>query len=95
MTRTPRSAGGGGCVGKLLARPEFEGGHASANDYLEDVLDNSFRVFDRIEFALTGLRIRVLGQGRYAVSYSVAITGHIHQLNRQHKESGQVEDVVS
>jgi hypothetical protein len=61
---------------------------------LEDILDNSFRVFDRIVFAVTGLGIQAGDGGRYSVSYSVTITGHINQMNLNHQETAQVEDTV-
>lgn len=61
---------------------------------LEDVLDNSFRVFDRIQFAISGLSIQPTGQGRYSVSYTATITGHLDQMNLKHQESAQVEDTV-
>ncbi|MDD5389398.1 MAG: hypothetical protein PHD37_08635 [Gallionellaceae bacterium] len=61
---------------------------------LEDVLGNSFRVFDRIQFAISGLAIRPAGQGRYGVSYTATITGHLDQMNLKHQESAQVEDIV-
>ena len=61
---------------------------------LEDVLDNSFRVFDRIVFAVTGLSIQPMEQGRYKASYTATITGHINQMNLNHQETAQVEDTV-
>jgi hypothetical protein len=61
---------------------------------LEDVLDNSFRVFDRVSFVISGLAIQPAGDGRYNVSYSTNITGHISQMNIKHQESAQVQDTV-
>ena len=61
---------------------------------LEDILDNSFRVFDRITFVISGLAIQPSGNGRYNVSYSTTITGHINQMNIKHQETAQVQDTV-
>jgi hypothetical protein len=61
---------------------------------LEDILDNSFRVFDRVTFAVTGLSIQAGQEGRYNVSYSATITGHINQMNIKHQETAQVQDTV-
>ncbi|MDP2432845.1 MAG: hypothetical protein Q8O33_12540, partial [Pseudomonadota bacterium] len=62
---------------------------------LEDILDNSFRVFDRIQFGISGLSIQQMGQGLYRVSYTATITGHINQMNLKHQESAQIEDSVT
>lgn len=61
---------------------------------LEDILDNSFRVFDRVTFAVAGLSIQAGQEGRYNVSYSATITGHINQMNIKHQETAQVQDTV-
>jgi hypothetical protein len=61
---------------------------------LEDVLDNSFRVFDRISFVISGLSIQSAGNARYNVSYSTTITGYINQMNIKHQETSQVQDSV-
>ncbi|MDP2431443.1 MAG: hypothetical protein Q8O33_05380 [Pseudomonadota bacterium] len=62
---------------------------------LEDILDNSFRVFDRIGFQIQGMRIQPLGSNRYSVSYGATLTGEIQHNGLIHKETSQVEDVVS
>jgi hypothetical protein len=61
---------------------------------LEDILDNSFRVFDRVTFAITGLSIQAVQEGHYDVNYSATITGHINQMNIKHQETAQVQDTV-
>lgn len=62
---------------------------------LEDILTNSFRVFDRIQFAITNLSIKPAGGGQFQVSYSVTITGQIYNLNMKHQETATVEDTVA
>lgn len=60
----------------------------------EDILDNSFRVFDRVVFELSGLTITPASAGHYHVSYSATITGDINQMNLKHQETAQVQDTV-
>lgn len=61
---------------------------------LEDILVNSFRVFDRIQFAISNLVIKPAGGGQFQASYTVTITGQIHSMNMKHQESASVEDTV-
>ncbi|OYY92414.1 MAG: hypothetical protein B7Y41_15950 [Hydrogenophilales bacterium 28-61-23] len=61
---------------------------------LEDILANSFRVFDRIQFAIANLLIKPAGGGQFQASYTVTITGQIHSMNMKHQESASVEDTV-
>ena len=61
---------------------------------LEDILDNSFRVFNSIVFAMSGLSITPAGDGRFTVRYAATITGRINQMNLNHQETAQVEDTV-
>lgn len=61
---------------------------------LEDVLDNSFRVFDRVTFVITGLNVQLSEGGRFKASYTATITGYISQMNIKHQETAQVEDIV-
>ena len=61
---------------------------------LEDILANSFRVFDRIQFSITNLSIQPIDGGRFQASYTVTITGTIHAMNMKHQESSNVEDTV-
>lgn len=61
---------------------------------LEDILDTSFRVFNSITFAISGLTITPTGDGRYSVRYAATITGRINQMNLQHQENAQVDDTV-
>ena len=61
---------------------------------LEDILGNSFRVFDRVQFSISNLAVKPAGGGEYQVSYTVTITGQIYNMNMKHQESATVEDVV-
>jgi hypothetical protein len=61
---------------------------------LEDILANSFRVFDRIQFSITNLSIQPINAGRFQASYTVTIIGTIHAMNMKHQESSNVEDTV-
>lgn len=83
-----------GRLTRLMARDWKASDGSDLND-LEDILGNSFRVFDRIRFQIQGLQIRALGDDRYAVSYGVILTGEISQSGLKHQETSQVEDIVS
>lgn len=84
-------------LGKLtrLMAKDWKAADGSDLYDLEDILDNSFRVFDRIAFQIKGMRISALDGNRYSVSYDVTLTGEIRQNNLTHRESSQVEDIVS
>jgi len=83
-----------GRLTRLMARDWKAGDGSDIND-LEDILGNSFRVFDRIQFQIQGMQIRALGGDRYSVSYGVSLTGEIQQSGLKHQETSQVEDIVS
>jgi hypothetical protein len=74
--------------------PDWRAADGSDLRDLEDILDNSFRVFNSIVFAISGLTIAPAGDGRFSVSYSATITGRINQMNLNHQETAQVEDTV-
>ncbi len=61
---------------------------------LEDILANSFRVFDRIQFSIGSLSIKASGGGQFQVGYTVTITGQIYNMNMKHQETATVEDTV-
>lgn len=61
---------------------------------LEDTLDNSFRVFDRIQFRIQGLSIQPAGPDRFEASYTATITGQINQLGLKHEETANVRDTL-
>ncbi|MDP2832493.1 MAG: hypothetical protein Q8Q28_04185 [Pseudomonadota bacterium] len=83
-----------GRLTRLMAR-DWKAGDGSDRNDLEDILGNSFRVFDRIRFLIQGMQIRALGDDRYSVSYGVTLSGEIQQSGLKHQESSQVEDIVS
>ncbi|OYY92413.1 MAG: hypothetical protein B7Y41_15945 [Hydrogenophilales bacterium 28-61-23] len=82
-----------GRLTRLLVRDWKAGDGADVSD-LEDNLSNSFRVFDRIQYAIGNLNISPLDAGRFQVSYTVTITGQIQGMNMKHQESSNVTDTV-
>jgi hypothetical protein len=74
--------------------PDWRAADGSDLRDLEDILDNSFRVFNSIVFAVSGLTVTPMGEGRYSVGYLATITGRINQMNLNHQETAQVEDTV-
>jgi hypothetical protein len=74
--------------------PDWRAADGSDLRDLEDILDNSFRVFNSIVFAISGLTIAPAGDGRFSVSYAATITGRINQMNLNHQETARVEDTV-
>jgi hypothetical protein len=74
--------------------PDWRASDGSDLRDLEDILDNSFRVFNSIVFAMSGLSITPAGDGRFTVRYAATITGRINQMNLNHQETAQVEDTV-
>ncbi len=64
-------------------------------DDLEEILENSFDIFDRIEYKISNLKIKSIGKNHFRVSYDNKITGYIYSERITHKEGGHVvEEVV-
>lgn len=60
---------------------------------LETTLGNSFRVFDSLAFAISGLSIQQSGNG-FQASYTVKVTGRIRRLQKDHAETASVTDFL-
>lgn len=61
---------------------------------MESVLDNSFMVFDQIQYSISGLRIKALEDGTYEASYTSRIIGTISDQGIRHQEEASVTDIV-
>lgn len=77
-----------------LMAPGWKAADGSDLGDLEDILSNSFRVFDRIRVELGGMNIHPIGDGRFSVGYSISISGEIFSSGLKHQETSQVEDIV-
>lgn len=77
-----------------LMSPQWQAADGTGLIELEDTLSNSFRVFDSISFAISGLSVRQLSPGTYEVSYEVTLVGKITRRNIKHEERGKVVDIV-
>ena len=61
---------------------------------LEEILDNSFQTFDRIEFRVSAMRIKPQPNGTFEVKYQTSITGFISDQGIKHEEKSEVTEVV-
>ncbi|MBF0253124.1 MAG: hypothetical protein HQL29_04840, partial [Candidatus Omnitrophica bacterium] len=61
---------------------------------LEDVLENSFDVFDSVEYRVSGIKISPRQDGTYDVSYSSSIKGNISGQGISHEEKADIQEVV-
>ncbi len=62
---------------------------------LEDNLNRTFRVFDEIEYKISGLNIQPEGNGKYKVSYNLNIIAEIYDDDITHEEKSSVQEEVS
>ncbi len=63
-------------------------------DEMEDILDNSFDIFDSIEYYIYNFRVKPIGNGKFIVSYRNEIVGRIFSEGIVHREKGQVVEEV-
>ena len=73
----------------------WEAGDGTTLADLEENLRSSFRLYDSIAFSVSGLKVRSLGGGRYAVSYEASIKSRIYSRNLVHEEKSSVEEELS
>jgi len=63
-------------------------------DDLEMNLENSFRVFDEIQYSISNLDIQSMGEDKFRVSYDVSIIGEIYDSDITHEEKSSVQEEV-
>lgn len=78
---------------RLLAE-EWRGAGDALIDDVENNLDNSFRVFDRVSFKILNLQVTPMSDGQFKVSYQADIKGEIRRPRLTHQESVNVVDIV-
>ena len=61
---------------------------------LENNLNRSFRVFDEIQYKISGLNIQSMGYNKYRVAYNVNIIGQIYDDDITHEEKSSVQEEV-
>ena len=61
---------------------------------LEEVLNNSFTVFDTIDYSISGLRVESLEDGTFKVNYVSKIVGDIRGQGIKYKDSSDVTEIV-
>ncbi|HAU29772.1 MAG TPA: hypothetical protein DCW68_06680 [Rhodospirillaceae bacterium] len=77
-----------------LLGPDWQGGDGSDARDVEEYLSNSFRVFDRIQYKISGFTAKTLGDGSAQVSYSVKIAGENRRQHLTHEEESQIVEQV-
>lgn len=60
----------------------------------EDALVNSFKVFEQIQYRVSGFNVQALGDGTSQVSYQLKIIGHNRRQNLEHVEESAVVEIV-
>lgn len=78
---------------QLLA-PDWQGGDGADLRDVEEVLTNSFRVFDRIQYRISAFSATPLSDGRVRVSYNVRIVGENRRQRLTHEEQSQVVEEI-
>ncbi len=81
------------CIIDLLS-PNWSSFDGTTVDDVEEILENSFDTFDRIEYSISNLRVSPIGNGRFKVSYRNKITGVIYSQRITHTESADVVELV-
>ena len=77
----------------LLAN-DWHGGDGADTRDVEDTLINSFKVFDRIQYRISGFSVQPIGDDQAQVSYSVKIIGDNSRQRLHHEEESQIVEVV-
>jgi hypothetical protein len=72
----------------------WEAGDGTTLFDVEDYFRNMFSVFDEIQFTLSGLKVKALGNRRYLVNYDTLITGRIFADGLVHEEKSSVSEEV-
>lgn len=79
---------------KLLA-PGWQGGDGSDIRDVEEYLTNSFRVFERIQYRISGFSVRPSSDGRLQVMYNVKIIGQNSKQRMKHEEEARIVEEVA
>lgn len=76
-----------------LLAPDWQGGDGADLRDVEALLENSFRVFERIQYRISGFSVRPAA-GRVVVSYRVKIVGEHLRLRLHHEEESDIVEEV-
>lgn len=78
-----------------LLAPDWQGGDGSDIYDVEQYLTNSFRVFERIQYRISGFSARPSADGGMQVVYNVKITGQNSRQRLQHEETAKIVEQVA
>ncbi len=81
------------CILELISE-NWSAPDGTTIDEMEEILENSFDVFDRIEYKIKNFRIEPEKNGKFKVYYENEIIGYIFSENITHKESYKVVEEV-
>lgn len=77
-----------------LLASDWHGGDGADTRDVEDTLINSFKVFDRIQYRISGFSVQPLGDDQAQISYSVKIIGDNSRQRLHHEEESQIVEIV-
>ncbi|MBU2487884.1 MAG: hypothetical protein KKA60_00680 [Proteobacteria bacterium] len=92
FSRTYESRDAGAVVG--LLDTGWYAPDGSTLDDVEEMLDNSFSVFDRVEYHVDSLSVINLGDGTMQATYTARIKGYIYDSDLTHEETSSVTDIL-
>jgi len=73
---------------------DWETDDGTGIDDMEEMLDNSFDVFDEVQMTITELGISGAPDGTYRVGYKTTLIGIIYDNDLKHREESTVTDTV-
>lgn len=81
------------CILELISE-NWSASDGTTIDEMEEILENSFDIFDRIEYKIKNFRVEPQGNGIFRVYYKNEIIGYIFSQNITHKEGYEVIEEV-
>lgn len=78
-----------------LIHDDWEAGDGTTLADLEMNLSRTFRTFDEINYTIANINASPLPNGRYLVTYDVAITSRMFERNLKHEEKSSVSEEVA
>ena len=73
---------------------DWETSDGSTISDVEEILENSFRMFDEVQYHISNLNVSEMSNDNYQVSYHSSIIGKIYRMNIEHKEENDVIEVI-
>ena len=77
-----------------LYSSDWSAGDGSAYNDLGAQFLRIFKLFDDINLDITGLRVQDAGNGVYAASYDIAISGKIYKTNTASRQNSSIREYL-